>query len=68
MVVTTLRRDALGELLQQMQARGLPPLFVPRADQFVTVDALPLLGTGKLDLRTVKELCLASAATTIVAR
>ena len=44
-----------------MATRGLPPLFVPRRDQFVHADALPLLGTGKLDLRAVKERCLAAA-------
>ncbi len=40
----------------------LPALFVPRVDQFVPVAALPVLGTGKIDLRKVKELCLAAAA------
>jgi acyl-[acyl-carrier-protein]-phospholipid O-acyltransferase/long-chain-fatty-acid--[acyl-carrier-protein] ligase len=61
MVLTTVPRDALGEVLRQLGTRGLPPLFVPRADQCVFVDALPLLGTGKLDLRRVKELCLQAA-------
>jgi acyl-[acyl-carrier-protein]-phospholipid O-acyltransferase/long-chain-fatty-acid--[acyl-carrier-protein] ligase len=58
MVLTTLPPDAIAGLLRQLAGRGLPPLFVPRADQFVHVDALPLLGTGKLDLRAVKERCL----------
>jgi acyl-[acyl-carrier-protein]-phospholipid O-acyltransferase/long-chain-fatty-acid--[acyl-carrier-protein] ligase len=44
-----------------MQKRGLPTLFVPRANQFVSVAALPLLGTGKLDLRAVKQMCLEAA-------
>ncbi|MBL9077447.1 MAG: MFS transporter [Planctomycetes bacterium] len=65
MVVTTLAAEAIPDVLRQLSARGLPPLFVPRADQFVPVAALPLLGTGKLDLRAVKELCLAAAATTM---
>ena len=33
----------------------LPNLWKPRADQFFRVDHFPLLGTGKLDLRKVKE-------------
>jgi acyl-[acyl-carrier-protein]-phospholipid O-acyltransferase/long-chain-fatty-acid--[acyl-carrier-protein] ligase len=42
----------LGKLAQC----DLPNLWKPRADQFFHVDAFPLLGTGKLDLRKVKEL------------
>ena len=62
MVLTTLAASELGDVLKKLSSRGLPALFVPRADQFVPVDALPLLGTGKLDLRAVKERCLAAAA------
>jgi acyl-[acyl-carrier-protein]-phospholipid O-acyltransferase/long-chain-fatty-acid--[acyl-carrier-protein] ligase len=61
MVLTTLHREDLPAVLRQMSTRGLPALFVPRLDQFVHVDELPLLGTGKLDLRKVKELCLQQA-------
>ena len=39
--------DALGD-------KGLPNLFLPRRDQFFKVEAIPILGTGKLDLRAVK--------------
>ena len=42
---------------------GLPNLFIPRKDQFVKVDALPLLGTGKLDLRAVKRVAAEKLAT-----
>jgi acyl-[acyl-carrier-protein]-phospholipid O-acyltransferase/long-chain-fatty-acid--[acyl-carrier-protein] ligase len=34
----------------------LPNLWKPRADQFFRVDQIPLLGTGKLDLRKIKEI------------
>ncbi|MHC5067404.1 MAG: hypothetical protein ACYTF0_02325, partial [Planctomycetota bacterium] len=34
----------------------LPPLFRPRANDVYRVDALPVLGTGKLDLRGLKQL------------
>ncbi|MBL8728438.1 MAG: MFS transporter [Planctomycetes bacterium] len=67
MVLTTLDEPQRKAVLQQLTTRGLPALFVPRADQFVQVAALPLLGTGKLDLRRVKELCLEAAGTTIAA-
>lgn len=59
-VLTTLGPDVLPELLEELGRRGLPALFVPRPNQFVHVDALPVLGTGKLDLRMVKELARAA--------
>jgi acyl-[acyl-carrier-protein]-phospholipid O-acyltransferase/long-chain-fatty-acid--[acyl-carrier-protein] ligase len=31
--------------------RGLPNLWLPRERDFVPVDALPMLGTGKVDLK-----------------
>ncbi|HEX5054012.1 MAG TPA: MFS transporter [Planctomycetota bacterium] len=65
MVLTTVPEEQLPEVLKQLGARGLPALFVPRADQFVFVEALPLLGTGKLDLRQVKERCLAALDTLV---
>lgn len=68
MVLTTLDAGQLRSVLQQLSTRGLPALFVPRADQFVHAPALPLLGTGKLDLRRVKELCLEASTTTIRAQ
>jgi acyl-[acyl-carrier-protein]-phospholipid O-acyltransferase/long-chain-fatty-acid--[acyl-carrier-protein] ligase len=60
-VVTTLRPDEVDAVLRAMAGRGLPALFVPRRDQFVTVPAIPVLGTGKLDLRAVRELAAGAA-------
>jgi len=34
---------------------GLPNLFIPKKDNFVKVDKIPVLGTGKVDLRGLKE-------------
>jgi len=34
----------------------LPNLWVPRPNAFFKVDALPYLGTGKMDLRKIREL------------
>ncbi|MCE9553436.1 MAG: MFS transporter [Planctomycetes bacterium] len=44
------------ELCRALAAAGLPPLWIPSPDSFVEVEAIPLLGTGKLDLRALKEL------------
>jgi len=39
-------------------------LWKPRADQFFRVDAFPQLGTGKLDLRKVREMAMKSTVET----
>ncbi len=46
------------EIRKQLQAAGLPNIFIPTADSFCQVDAIPVLGTGKLDLKTLKDLAL----------
>lgn len=45
----------LEELLKRVRSYGLPALWVPRRENFYRVDALPLMGSGKLDLRQVKQ-------------
>ncbi|MFN9157120.1 MAG: acyl-[ACP]--phospholipid O-acyltransferase [Planctomyces sp.] len=44
------------EITDRLQAAGLPNLFIPSNDSFIEVEKIPLLGTGKLDLRGVKQL------------
>jgi acyl-[acyl-carrier-protein]-phospholipid O-acyltransferase/long-chain-fatty-acid--[acyl-carrier-protein] ligase len=56
-VHTRLDRPA-DEVVRALQAAGLPNLWVPSADSFLEVAELPLLGTGKLDLRALKNLAL----------
>ena len=46
------------QLRKGLTAAGLPNLFIPSADSFIEVEALPILGTGKLDLRGIKALAL----------
>lgn len=57
-VLHTLDESAIPEILERMASSGLPNLFVPRRDGFVKVDALPVLGTGKLDLRAIKRIAM----------
>ena len=37
---------------------GLPNLFIPSNDSFLEVEELPILGTGKLDLKGLKQVAL----------
>jgi acyl-[acyl-carrier-protein]-phospholipid O-acyltransferase/long-chain-fatty-acid--[acyl-carrier-protein] ligase len=54
-VLHTLGPEEIPPLLQKLAEAGLPNLYIPRADHFVRVAELPLLGTGKIDLRAVKQ-------------
>ncbi|HKI69765.1 MAG TPA: AMP-binding protein, partial [Verrucomicrobiae bacterium] len=47
--------------LERLAACDLPNLWKPRADQFFHVENFPLLGTGKLDLRKVRETAVAES-------
>lgn len=43
------------EIIDQLQLAGLPNLWIPSSNCFLEVTQIPLLGTGKLDLRAIKE-------------
>jgi len=55
-VLHKLADGQLQSCLEKLAACDLPNLWKPRGDQFFHVDNFPLLGTGKLDLRKVKEM------------
>ena len=57
-VLHTLEQAELKGVLDRLREAGLPNLWTPRPDQFFHVDELPHLGTGKLDLRRIRELAL----------
>ncbi len=54
-VLHTLTPDELKATTDRLGESGLPNLWTPRANQFFHVDELPHLGTGKLDLRRIRE-------------
>jgi acyl-[acyl-carrier-protein]-phospholipid O-acyltransferase / long-chain-fatty-acid--[acyl-carrier-protein] ligase len=60
-VVHTLKEDQLKEVLEKLSKSDLPALWKPRPDQFISVEKLPYLGTGKLDLRQLREIAQAHA-------
>jgi acyl-[acyl-carrier-protein]-phospholipid O-acyltransferase/long-chain-fatty-acid--[acyl-carrier-protein] ligase len=50
-----------AEILQRHMAESsLPNLWKPGRDCYVEVECLPILGTGKLDLKGIKEIALAA--------
>ena len=55
-VLHKLAENDLSACLEKFAACDLPNLWKPKADAFFRVENFPLLGTGKLDLRAVKQL------------
>jgi acyl-[acyl-carrier-protein]-phospholipid O-acyltransferase/long-chain-fatty-acid--[acyl-carrier-protein] ligase len=45
-----------GEISKRLAAAGLPNLWIPAPDSFFQVEHIPLLGSGKLDLKQLKLL------------
>lgn len=55
-VLHKLPDDRLQPCLEKLAQSDLPNLWKPRPDAFFHVDTFPMLGTGKLDLRKVREM------------
>lgn len=53
----------VDQVIRELAQAGLPKLWIPSSDSFLQVDQIPILGTGKLDLRGVKELALQVTST-----
>jgi acyl-[acyl-carrier-protein]-phospholipid O-acyltransferase/long-chain-fatty-acid--[acyl-carrier-protein] ligase len=49
---------SIDEVLKELAESGIPNLWMPSRDSFLEVNGIPLLGTGKLDLKGLKELAL----------
>ncbi len=63
-VLHTLPENVLRDCIERLSKSDLPALWKPKPDQFLHVEQLPYLGTGKLDLRKLRELALAGIPTT----
>ena len=54
-VLYTRQHKTVDEMKQRLKDAGLPNVFIPSDDSFFLVDHLPILGTGKLDLKGIKD-------------
>ncbi|MFN8675269.1 MAG: AMP-binding protein [Thermomicrobiales bacterium] len=61
-VIHTALEQSPDALVKALAAGGLPRLFIPSPKDFYEVEALPLLGIGKVDLKGVDALALQRAA------
>ena len=55
-VLHTLDEGQMGFLQEKLKQSGLPNLWVPAPNAFHRIDAIPVLGSGKMDLRSLKTL------------
>jgi len=53
-----------AELWRRLSETDLPKLWIPKQDSMHHVESLPVLGTGKLDLRGVRALAQQLAEST----
>ena len=49
---------SVQEIAEHLTAQGLPNLWIPAADSYLQVEELPLLGSGKLDLKALAAVAL----------
>lgn len=58
-VLHTLDDEQLDALIARIDTSDLPNLWRPRASSFYRIDAIPILGSGKLDIRAAKKMAQA---------
>ena len=64
-VIYTGDRFAPSDMIAHLEAAGLPALWIPKRDQFIAVDAIPTLGSGKVDLVTARSIAANAASATV---
>ncbi len=52
----------VDQMRASLSAAGLPNLFIPGSDSFFEVEQIPILGTGKLDLKHARTLAVELAS------
>lgn len=53
----------LDQIWKDLNTGGLPKLWIPSRDKFFTVESIPTLGSGKIDMLKVKEMANTLAST-----
>ena len=60
-VLSTSELDS-SELSKKLTEAGLPNLWIPKKDCYFAVEEIPMLGSGKTDLKAVKKLALEASS------
>ena len=61
-VIHTELEVAPEEIHRRLTESSIPRLWIPTVRDFIRVDAIPLTGTGKVDLRRLREIALETAS------
>ena len=57
LVVLSMKHSADPQkICRELAQSGLPNLWIPSSDSFTEIEELPVLGSGKLDLRKINEI------------
>ena len=62
-VLHTVLAKSPSQVCRELRDSGLPALWIPSPDNFCLVEELPVLGTGKLDLKQIRQLAMARSST-----
>ena len=46
-----------AKIILKLRKRNIPNLWIPRKENFIKVDHIPMLGSGKLDVGGIKKMC-----------
>ncbi len=66
-VLTTLDDAEVDRALASLGGMGLPNLFIPRRENVVKVESIPMLGTGKLDLKAMRRVAEEAVSSSVPA-
>jgi acyl-[acyl-carrier-protein]-phospholipid O-acyltransferase/long-chain-fatty-acid--[acyl-carrier-protein] ligase len=58
LVVLSLKEIAVKDVIKQLAERGLPNLWIPKAEYFAVIDSFPYLASGKLDLQKIRKIAV----------
>ena len=48
----------INEVIDTLRNNGLPNLWIPKPQNFIKIEEIPLLGSGKIDLKALKDLAI----------
>lgn len=57
-VLHTLEESQIEKILETLSEQGLPKLYQPKLGNFIKVDQLPILASGKIDLQQAKAIAV----------
>jgi acyl-[acyl-carrier-protein]-phospholipid O-acyltransferase/long-chain-fatty-acid--[acyl-carrier-protein] ligase len=57
-VLYTGEESTPSQMIEHLEAWGLPALWIPKKNQFHCVDQIPVLGTGKVDLVSARAIAM----------